>query len=268
MNLAICSLASSSSGNCHLIKSEKTNIILDCGISVSKIAKDLKDLELSVQDIDAILITHEHSDHIKGLKTLMKKAPNAKVYMTDGTRNEILKKGELEESRILSVFPGETFEVEEISVFPIKISHDTPDPVAYSFRKDGKQVSVVTDTGYVTEEIYSGIKDSDILVMESNHERNILLAGSYPYQIKYRILSDEGHLSNEVCAKTILRLLKELNGNKIPRVVLAHLSKENNTPQQAMITVRNILEEEGFYIGKDVEISIANRDERGELLTL
>lgn len=268
MNLAICSLASSSSGNCHLIKSKNTNIILDCGISVSKIREDLKDLGVDVKEIDAILITHEHSDHIKGLKTLMKKSDKASVYMTDGTKNELIKKSDYDEERIITINPGEVFTVGDISIEPIRVSHDTPDPVAYSFKSEDKQISVVTDTGYVTEEIFLGIKDSDILVIESNHERNILLAGSYPYQIKYRILSDVGHLSNEICAQTILRILKNLDGSKIPRVVLAHLSKENNTPQQAMITVRNILEEEGYYIGKDVEIAVANREIRGEILEI
>lgn len=268
MNLAICSLASSSSGNCHLIKSENTNIILDCGVSVSKIKDDLNDFELKLEDIDAILITHEHSDHIKGLKTLLKKAPKAKCYLTMGTKEEVLKKFELEEERIVVIKPKNEILIGDIYVLPIRISHDTPDPVCYSFGNGEGRISVVTDTGYITEEIYSGIKDSDILVMESNHERNILLAGSYPYQIKYRILSDVGHLSNEVCAQTILRMLNELDGRKVPRVVLAHLSKENNTPEQAMITVRNILEEEGYYIGKDVEVSVANREIHGEFLEI
>ena len=268
MNLAICSLASSSSGNCHLIKSENTNLILDCGVSVSKIKGDLKDFDLELEDIEAVLITHEHSDHIKGLKTLMKKAPKIKCYMTEGTKNEILSKLEIDEDRIEIAKPGEEIIIGDIHVNPIRVSHDTPDPACYSFGNGEGRISVVTDTGYVTEEIYEGIKDSDILVMESNHERNILLAGSYPYQIKYRILSDVGHLSNEVCAQTILRMLKELEGRKVPRVVLAHLSKENNTPQQAMITVKNILEEEGYYIGKDVEVTVANREAHGEFLEI
>ena len=133
-------------------------------------------------------------------------------------------------------------------------------------KREGKKIAIVTDTGVVTEEILEAIKGSDLLVMESNHEVNILLYGSYPYNIKRRILSDVGHLSNEAAGNCILGFLKDINGEKIPRVLLAHLSQENNTPQQAYITVKNILEEEDFYVGKDLSLGVVLKDQLSELI--
>ena len=154
----------------------------------------------------------------------------------------------------------------DIEVTPFKIYHDAEEPVAYSFQRGGKKLSIVTDTGIVTEAILDAIKDSDLLVLESNHEVNILLYGRYPYTVKRRILSDVGHLSNEAAGNCILDFLKDIDRRKVPKILLAHLSQENNTPQQAYITVKNILEEEDFYVGKDLYLGVVLKDQLSELM--
>ena len=148
------------------------------------------------------------------------------------------------------------------------MSHDTAEPVAYTFERNGKKIAVVTDTGYISEEIFENIKDADILVLEANHERNILLMGPYPYTVKHRILGDKGHLSNEAAGQCLVQILDYLQGSKAPLVLLAHLSQENNTPQQALITIRNILEEAGYYVDKDVKMEVVARDSVSRLMAL
>ncbi len=266
MNLGICTLASSSSGNCYIIKSETTVLILDIGITAKKLEADMARIGLSCKDIDGVLVTHEHIDHIKGLKTLMKKT-DCPVFMTEGTKNAYVKRSPaIPYQRLSTITAGNRYIIGDIEVAPFNVSHDTSEPVAFSLIRNGTKISVVTDTGYVTEEIFENIKDSDILVIEANHERNILLYGRYPYSLKYRILSDKGHLSNEACADAIVRLLKE--NDKCPTVLLAHLSRENNTPAQAMITVRNAVEENGFFVGADLELSVIEPDAMSEVTVI
>ena len=131
-----------------------------------------------------------------------------------------------------------------------------------------KKLSIVTDTGIVTEEIYAAMKGSDALILEANHEVNILRMGPYPYSLKQRILGEYGHLSNEIAGNTIGEVLKSFKGNDMPRIMLAHLSKENNTPEQAFLTVRNMLFEKDYYVDKDLELTVAHRSVPSELIKL
>ena len=269
MKLGFCSLASGSSGNCYLIKSDNTNLLLDAGISCKAIQAGLESLGISLKDIDAVFITHDHIDHIKGIRTLLKKT-TCPLYASRGTLDALVEKiSPLPYERLMEAETDGEILVGDIKVTPFDLSHDTEDPKTFAFTRDGAKVCVVTDTGYVSDDIFDNIKDADILALESNHERNILLYGSYPYSLKLRILSDVGHLSNEACAHCLTEVLRyrrirkrfsEDNGTM--KVFLAHLSKENNTPEQALITVRNALEEEGFIIGKDLELMVLSRDER------
>ena len=269
MELGLQTLASSSSGNCYLIKSEKTNIVLDIGIGIKKLNEKLAAATLRLEEISGVLLTHEHIDHVRSLGALIRKASDVTVYATKGTIGAVVEKTSgLGCTRFVPVTGGEDFMVGDIRVIPFNVSHDTAEPVAYAFEKGGRKAAVVTDTGFVSDEIFENIKDADLLVLEANHERNILLYGRYPYAVKHRILSELGHLSNEAAAECLVRMLTELSGGKIPRVLLAHLSKENNTPQQALITVSNMLEEAGFYIGKDLELEVVDREETGRLLVV
>ena len=267
MELGLQTLASSSSGNSYLIKSEKTNIILDIGIGIKKLNEKLAEAQLMPEEISGVLLTHEHIDHVRSLGALTRKSADMIVYATRGTICALTEKTpDLGRTEFMPVTGGEPFVVGDIRVVPFNVSHDTAEPVAYAFEKGGRKAAVVTDTGFVSDEVFDNIKDADLLVLEANHERNILLYGRYPYPVKHRILSDLGHLSNEAAAECLIRMLTELGGSKAPRVVLAHLSKENNTPQQALITVRNLLEEAGFYVGKDLELEVADREETGRFM--
>ena len=275
MKLGFCSLASGSSGNCYLIKSDNTNLLLDAGISCKAIQAGLESLGISLKDIDGIFITHDHIDHIKGIKTLLKKT-SCPLYASRGTLEALVEKiSPLPYERLMEAETDEEITVGDIKATPFDLSHDTEEPKTFAFTKDEAKVCVVTDTGYVSDDIFDNIKDADILALESNHERNILLYGSYPYPLKLRILSDVGHLSNESCAHCLTEVLRYRRIRKrfsedggALKVFLAHLSKENNTPEQALITVRNALEEEGFIVGKDLELKVLSRDERSGFFTV
>lgn len=293
MILGFSTLASSSSGNCYYIKSETTSILVDVGISAAQIVKRLDALEVSTQEIAGVFLTHEHVDHVKSVSAFHKKAPAAWFIASQGTVSGLDEKVRAAiKPQLTIVAPGccdgtgcRDLMIGDIKVHAFCLSHDAAEPTAYTFSKDGRKIAIVTDTGTVTEEIYQALKDADLLVLEANHEENILLYGRYPYQVKRRILSDLGHLSNEAAGRCLARVLRERrerdsgadcgsgansesganreNGNgtnRVPRVLLAHLSRENNTPQQAFLTVRNVLEEEDFYIGKDLKMDVLGPD--------
>ena len=264
MALNFCSFASGSSGNCYMVKSETTTLLIDVGITGKRILAGLEENNVSVEDLDGILITHEHIDHVRSLNMISKKAVNAQVCATTGTLEKIMDK--VNGQRIWTVYYEEEFTLGDITVKPFRLSHDAAEPTGYSLVHEGKQITIVTDTGCISEEIYAQIEKADLLILEANHEVNILQMGAYPYPLKRRILGDYGHLSNETAGKCICQLLKNCDGEKTPTVILAHLSRENNTPKQAYLTIRNLLFEEDYYIDKDVKLGIVYRDEISPLM--
>lgn len=253
MDLAFCSFSSGSSGNCYLLKSDTTNILIEAGITGSRIYENFQIFGMSPRRLHGVVVSHEHFDHIKGLNRVTADAIYAVCCATEGTFEAIGDRARhIAPDKRKIVHSGDSFMIGDIQVGVFALSHDAVDPVGYSFEKNGKKITVVTDTGCVTEEIREAIKDSDLLVIEANHEKNILLYGKYPYNLKRRILSDKGHLSNEDAGRCICDFMNTRKKPGVPRVLLAHLSQENNTPLQAKITVRNILEEAGYYVGKDL----------------
>jgi len=269
MEIALCTFASGSGGNCYLIKSEETVILLDVGISGKHIFENMAMLRLGPEDVDAVFVTHEHVDHIRSIATVERRTSKSKIYMSRGTAVGMIDKHPAPDMDKISVIrAGDVIEAGDIKVTAFAVSHDAREPLAYTFEKNGRKIAVVTDTGYITEEIFQSIRGADILVIEANHERNILLFGSYPYNVKHRILSDKGHLSNEACGGCIARLLRDLDGSKSPLILLAHLSQENNTPDQALITIKNMLEEESFYAGKDYRLEVIEPDVASRLMAL
>ena len=259
MELEICSFASGSSGNCYLIRGGNTSLLLDVGISGKKIFEALANCDLTIEDINGVLITHEHIDHMKSIKMISKKAQNAKVYASAGTMNCIDDK--VEPGKKVIVCSGQEFEIGDISVRTFNLSHDASEPLGYSFSYGGKTATVVTDTGCITEEIFENMVESDLIVLEANHEVNILKVGRYPYKTKLRILGDSGHLSNEACGHCIGRLIKEREKKALPKIALAHISREHNSPEQAKLTIKNILFEEDIFVGKQLEMDVLSRDE-------
>ena len=258
MTLGFSAFASSSSGNCYYIKSETTHLLVDVGISASRIVSALETLGEKPSKISAVFLTHEHVDHVKSVSAFHKKAPEAWFIASEGTAAGLEPKAaDAIAEKLVTISPENCdLMVGDILVHSFPLSHDAAQPTAYTFEKDGKKIAIVTDTGCVTEEVYDAMKDADLLVLEANHEENILLYGRYPYPVKRRILSDVGHLSNETAGRCLVRLLREPDRCKVPRVFLAHLSRENNTPQQAFLTVRNVLEEADYYIGKDLYMDV------------
>lgn len=264
MAFSFCSFASGSSGNCYMVESDNTVLLIDVGISGKQILAGLEENGIDIEDVDGILLTHEHVDHVRSIRMIGRKASNADIYGSEGTFSCIADK--LPAQRIHPVEDEDSFMVGDIRVKPFALSHDAIEPLGYSFEYEDRHLTIVTDTGYVTEEIFEHIKCADMLVLEANHEVNILRMGSYPYPLQQRILGDEGHLSNETAGYTLCHMLDEMDGNKTPKVVLAHLSSENNTPDQAYLTVRNILFEDDYYVDRDLELSVVKRDQPSPLL--
>lgn len=268
MEFSFCSLASGSSGNCYMVKSGDVSLLVDVGISGKKIIEGLEQAGTEKEQVAGIFLTHEHSDHIKSLRVIGKKLPDVCAYANDSTWQNIdgCINHQLGMERREVIGNGKAVEIGGMEVKPFSLSHDAADPVGYSFYCGGRQISVVTDTGYVTDEIFEEIRDADLIVLEANHEVNMLEMGRYPYKVKRRILGEKGHLSNESAAQCICRLMEE--NPKKRRVLLGHLSRENNTPELAYITVRNILQEKDLYIGDDLEINIISRNEVSEVYQL
>ncbi len=264
MSFSFCSIASGSSGNCYVVKSEKTTLLVDVGISGKKIFEGLEKTGRSPSSLNGILISHEHSDHIKSLKTVCKKSKDAYIYSNINTWEHI--KDMVPYERQIIFERGKEFKAGDIMVRPFSISHDASDPVGFSFFYEGKQLSIVTDTGCITEEIFDEILAADLIVLEANHDEEILKFCRYPYYVKRRILGDTGHLSNIAAAECISRLVKK-NGKK-RRVLLSHLSRENNTPEVACLTVKNVLQEEGVYESESLAIEVIKRDAMSPLYEL
>jgi phosphoribosyl 1,2-cyclic phosphodiesterase len=256
MAFSFCSFSSGSSGNCYLIQSDSTALLVDAGISRRRIHEGMEKTGTPLEKLAALLITHEHGDHIRSLKSLSVKG-KLDVYANENTWNEI--KAEVLPDNKKIFITGEPFFIGDILVQPFNVHHDATDPVGYSFIHLDRQISIVTDTGHITEEILAEIADADLLILEANHDVDMLKIGRYPWFLKQRVLGNQGHLSNEAAGIAILQILERKTKDR--HVLLAHLSKENNFPQMAYQTVKNILEEGDYYIGRHVEVSTIIRDE-------
>ena len=266
MRLALGCLASGSSGNSYLVKSESTSILVDAGISGKKILERLKYFGVSGCP-EGVLITHEHSDHIQGLPALMKRG--VCVYANGGTARAIPEC--LRPGLFTQINTGEKFYIGDIEVSSFSVSHDAAEPVGFSFEKEGACISIITDTGYVTDDCYRYMRKADILVLESNHDESMLRIGRYPWFLKQRILSRSGHLSNEAAAEAVAQILLEdsLGGEvKYRKLLLAHLSKENNFPEMALATMTNVLESKGFCCGRDISLETLSRTEASTLFVI
>lgn len=265
MALKFCSLASGSSGNCQWIGSEKTALFLDAGLSGKYIGAAMASISEDIQRVRGVLITHEHVDHIKGVGVLLRRY-GIDLYANEKTFEAVESKlGKYQDSQIKLFKNNEAFEVGDLIVKPFSISHDAVDPVAYSFLEGRSKISVATDLGTVTDAILKEIIDSDLLMLEANHDVEMLKVGPYPYYLKQRILSEIGHLSNDHAGEVSL---EAVNHGKLKHILLGHISKENNHPELAYETVRACLEEGGIEIGTDVQLDMTYRDRVSRLYQL
>ena len=256
MSLKFCSFASGSSGNCYLVKSDETAILIDAGISGKRILEGLDETDTPRDDIAAVLVTHEHSDHVQSLRVMTKRLPEAAVYANEATWEHIEKP--VPEERREFFTTGEAFEIGDLTIKPFPVPHDAAEPVGFSIFADGRQITICTDAGYITDEMYEEILEADLLLLEANHEKEMLLFGRYPYPLKQRILGDEGHLSNLTCGEGLCRIVNE--NPKKRQVLLGHMSQQNNTPEVAMQAIINTLEEESIFTGDDLKIDVVLRD--------
>ena len=265
--MRMVSIASGSSGNCIYIGSDSTHLLVDAGISNKRIQQGLNEIGLTGNDVNGILITHEHSDHIKGLGVLSRKY-EIPIYGTQETLDEIAAAGSLgkfDRGLLTPVCPDLDFTVGDLSVKPFKIDHDAANPVAYRVQNGEKSVAVATDMGHFDQYIIDHLQGLDALLLESNHDVRMLETGPYPYYLKRRILGDHGHLSNENAG----RLLNCVLHDRLKKVLLGHLSKENNYEELAYETVRLEIDEGDCpYGASDFSISVASRDFMSEIIYL
>ena len=244
-------LASGSKGNSALISTGKQNFLIDMGISCRMLTSRLSEVGLCVEDLDAIFLTHEHTDHVKGLGTFTKKYA-VPIYSSELTWRAILTKDPKIERRNCRII-GSTLRCGEVEVISFEIPHDAVDPHGYVLKCNGSKCAYITDTGFVTEAVRQAAADADTLILEANHDVEMLKNGIYPPHLKQRILSTRGHLSNESAGYLLANL------PRIPEnIILAHLSQENNLPRLALDTVRNILSEASLF--NDVRIFVAAQD--------
>ena len=251
-----CSLYSGSSGNSLFVKSKDARILIDAGVSAKKIAEALESIGEDASRLDAILISHEHKDHIQGLRVFLKKY-GVPVYANENTWSKIdeITKGEIADFYKRYFVANEEFVLKDIIVKPFRISHDAIDPVGFSFVVGDKKITVATDLGYISTDIVSNLDLSDFIFLESNHDKEMLKMGSYPWHLKQRILSKEGHLSNDVAGRAIAYFAKR--GTK--KFMLGHLSKNNNFPELAYQTVKSELEAQNIS-ASDISLSIASQE--------
>lgn len=257
--MRMCSIASGSSGNCIYIGDENTHILVDAGISKKAIEAGLLKLQLAGSDLNGIFITHEHSDHIKGLGVMARKY-GIPMYGTKETIRCIkgaASLGKVDEGLFHEIEPDEKMQLNTLTLKPFHISHDGANPVAYRVESGEKSVAVATDLGIYNDYTIENLTGLDAILLEANHDVRMLQTGKYPYPLKQRILGRYGHLCNEMSG----RLLDAILSDKMKRIFLGHLSKENNYPELAFESVRMEVNMSGSeYRAEDFHISVAKRD--------
>jgi len=267
MSLQIMSIASGSSGNCIYVGTDQTHLLIDDGISCRRVCDGLAEAGLTGHDIDAVLVTHEHADHIGGLGVFLRKF-RTPVYTAEATAAEIPKAkgiGKLPDDPFHIIKAGERFEIGDISIDPISISHDAADPLAFRFSGGGRSAAVVTDLGYYDYHLVDKLQGLDGILLEANHDLRMLEVGPYPYYLKKRIAGNRGHLSNEASG----RMLDEILHEGMKKVLLGHISHHNNYAELARETVRMEVDlSTSGWSADDFSIEPASRDHPSELIEL
>lgn len=257
-DMRMMTLASGSSGNCIYIGSENTHILIDAGITRKRIMEGLAKVNIKLSEISAIFVTHEHSDHVKGIGVISRN-DEIPIYCTNGTKEGICRlggMGEIDKSLLHTVAADKEYLVGDLCIHPFTVSHDAKEPVAYTVQCSGKKIGIVTDLGCYDDYIVQNMKGCHSILVEANHDINLLQVGSYPYYLKQRILSNKGHLSNELCGRLIDALLHK----DISNIILGHLSKENNYDKLAFETVKCEIDlSASDYKSNDFNISVAAR---------
>lgn len=261
--LNFCSLYSGSTGNCLLVSSEDTNILIDAGVSQKKVIESLESLNININNINAILVTHEHVDHIMSVGGLSKKYDipvysNVETFSAMGTQSEKISDDNKKTFEIDSPFSIGSLNIEAFS-----IPHDAINPCGFNITKDNKKISIATDIGHMNNSLLDKLKNSSFIMLESNYDPEILKVCRYPYKLKQRISGLNGHLSNSSAGKTISALIP----TGLNKVMLGHLSKENNFPELAYSTVLEEIKNSGFS-KNNVHIEVASRNNPSNLMKI
>jgi phosphoribosyl 1,2-cyclic phosphodiesterase len=255
-NLAVCILASGSKGNVMFVSSGSTSILVDAGLSGIEIERRLNLRGLHPEDLDAILVSHEHTDHIQGVGVLSRRF-NLPVYINQQTQKAAKSHlGDVNDFRNYEC--GSPFRIKDLTIHPFSISHDAEDPAGFTINQDGTKIGIATDLGVASSMVREHLRGCSMLIIESNHDSEMLVNGPYPWPLKQRISSRTGHLSN----KSSRNLLKEVQHERLQHVILAHLSETNNTPQKALNEAVQAITD------SRVQIEVASQHRCGRLLRL
>lgn len=261
------SFGSGSSGNCYLLYTDTDALMIDAGVNTKMLKKYFSDYGLNLADVHNILVTHDHADHVKAVGCMSHDC-NVPVYATakvhEGIRHNYCVRHKVDSSLVKYVEKGKTIQVGEFSVTPFNVPHDSTDNVGYCVEYNGVTFCIVTDDGEVTEEIKSYISRANYLVLEANHDEQMLLTGTYPQFLKTRILGPTGHLSNKSCGEALAACATD----KLRKVWLCHLSEENNHPELARKTVEDILTQSGIRVGVDFDLIVLKRKTPSEIYEL
>lgn len=259
--IRFCSLVSGSSGNSYVFSDGELRFLVDAGLSGKQIEKRLAEIEVDPSTLAGILISHEHIDHIKGAGILSRRY-DIPVYANQGTWKAMEEKiGKVTEKNRRTFKTNEIFSMGSLKIKPYKTAHDAAESVGFTVSADKEKVSIATDIGCITPEILEEIKGSDLVVLEANHDVEVLKSGRYPYSLKRRILSDEGHLSNDAAGDCICYLAE----NNVENFILAHLSEENNFPELALSTIQGKLKERKLLECGKIKLDVAFRNRIGRV---
>jgi phosphoribosyl 1,2-cyclic phosphodiesterase len=264
MNMNFCSLSSGSSGNCYYLGNKSKGILIDAGISATSIRKFLYDRDISLDSIRGILITHNHIDHIRGLELLTRKY-SLPVFTTCKIRNSILLPHKKISSAAIREIPlMEKFRLADFDIEAFPVSHDAPETIGFNITASGREITIATDLGYISDTAASYIKKANVLVIESNYDEQMLINGKYPYYLKTRIKSDYGHLGNHQASE----FLAEIISDNLTHICLAHLSKNNNTPEIVLETIKKVFAKKKVNLNGRQKITVLNRNVPSEMICL
>lgn len=264
MELRFAPLFSGSSGNAIYVGTDRTNLLIDAGVSGSRVLDELKTVGVNPSDLDGILVTHEHSDHIKGVGVLARKL-RVPIYATEGTWAGMeAKLGKISLNQQAIIQTESPFYIGDLDITAFPTPHDALEPCGFAFSNGCARFAIATDIGYAREGWMKYILGADAVLLEANYDPDMLTAGSYPFELKKRILSRKGHLSNDDAGAVAAKLVQ--SGAK--QIILGHLSKENNFPELALRTVELILRQNGIDPESDLDLRVALRDETTGLFAL
>jgi phosphoribosyl 1,2-cyclic phosphodiesterase len=266
MGLEFCSLSSGSSGNCYYLGNGFHGILIDAGISAGSIKKFLKEINISIQTIMGVLVTHNHTDHIRGLSILARRN-HIPVFTSEKVWNSILTppvKLSLSPDCVRKIPLQQRFHLSGFDIEAFPVNHDAPETLGFHICSENKKVTVVTDLGYICETAAPYIKAANMLIIESNYDNQMLMGGSYPAFLKVRIKSDHGHLDNYQTASFISEHIHP----EMSHICLAHLSKNNNTPEKALQTIQAAMAEKGIRLNENARLMVLNRSCPSEMIRI